>query len=310
MRFSFLMSISKVREFTNQSINSVLNQNYTSNYEIIIINDGIEVNSFQHYIETNFSNHKNFKFLKIYSNKENLGLTKSLNIGLNICSGDYIVRIDDDDVSNNNRLEELAFILNQNINMKIITSSYELIDKNNQVKKKIKLSKEKFFKKYKFKNILAHSSLCFDKIFIQKIGGYNEEFQTSQDYEIINRAIKFDKNAIFFLNKNLVQIRIHDNSISKLKSYSQRTNSIKICLASKFTKYYELIINSDFKNLEKVIDEINEKNMREYLNALIFCYLYDKSDSVKINSFAQFKFVIQIYFYNYQIFFKKILSKF
>ena len=140
------MSISKVREFTNQSINSVLNQNYTSNYEIIIINDGIEVNSFQHYIETNFSNHKNFKFLKIYSNKENLGLTKSLNIGLNICSGDYIVRIDDDDVSNNNRLEELAFILNQNINMKIITSSYELIDKNNQVKK-IKLSKEKFFKK-------------------------------------------------------------------------------------------------------------------------------------------------------------------
>ena len=48
------MSISKVREFTNQSINSVLNQNYTSNYEIIIINDGIEVNSFQHYIETNF----------------------------------------------------------------------------------------------------------------------------------------------------------------------------------------------------------------------------------------------------------------
>ena len=50
--------------------------------------------------------------------------------------------------------------------------------------------------------------------------------------------------------------------------------------------------------------------MREYLNALIFCYLYDKSDSVKINSFAQFKFVIQIYFYNYQIFFKKILSKF
>ena len=64
------------------------------------------------------------------------------------------MRIDDDDVSNNNRLEELAFILNQNINMKIITSSYELIDKNNQVKK-LNFQK-KSFKKYKFKNILAH----------------------------------------------------------------------------------------------------------------------------------------------------------
>ena len=98
MKFSFLMSISKIREFTNLSINSTLNQSYNRKYEIFIINDGLKISDFNYYIDKNFKKNKNYKFIKSYSNPKNLGLTKSLNIGLNFCSGNFIIRIDDDDI--------------------------------------------------------------------------------------------------------------------------------------------------------------------------------------------------------------------
>lgn len=310
MNFSFLMSISKIREFTNLSINSTLNQSYNGEYEIFIINDGIKISEFNYYLEKNFKNNKNYKFIKSYSNPKNLGLTKSLNIALNFCSGNFIIRIDDDDICKFNRLKELSNIIDQNNKIKIIASSYELIDKNNNIKKKVNISKVKFYKKYKYKNILAHSSLCFKKKYILEIGGYNEKFLTSQDFEIINRVKSFNKNNIYFFEKTLVQIRIHDKSISKLNSYYQRQNSIKICLASNFTKYYDLIVNSDFDKLNNIVEEINTRNISEYLDALSFCYLYDNSDKSHIKNLTVLKFVIKIYIYNYQLFLKRVFFKF
>ena len=310
MRFSFLMSISKIREFTNNSINSLLNQNYNQDYEILIISDGLKKKELSYYLEKNFKNNENYKFIETFSNNKNLGLTKSLNIGLKLCKGDFIIRIDDDDICTNDRLKELGSIIDNNNNIKVITSSYLLINKYDKFKKKIVISRKKFYEKYKYKNILAHSSLCFEKKYIQKIGGYNEKFLTSQDFEIINRIISYNKNNIFISDKVLVHIRIHDKSISKLKSISQRANSVKICLATKYFEYFDLIVNSDFELINKIIFKINKNNISEYFDALKYCYFYDKTERAKIKNYIQLKFIAQIYFNNYQLLIKKILFRF
>jgi glycosyltransferase involved in cell wall biosynthesis len=63
------------------------------NFEFIIINDA-STNNIEDTINEYFKKYDNIIYIK---NEKNLGLTKSLNIGIKNSHGEYIARIDDDD---------------------------------------------------------------------------------------------------------------------------------------------------------------------------------------------------------------------
>ncbi|WP_424031154.1 glycosyltransferase family 2 protein [Methanoregula sp.] len=44
--------------------------------------------------------------IRVIANEKNIGLTKSLNRGLSLAKGDYIARMDADDISDPQRLEK------------------------------------------------------------------------------------------------------------------------------------------------------------------------------------------------------------
>ena len=77
---SILMSVYNDEKFVSKSIQSVLNQSYKK-FEFIIINDNSSDMSFK-IIQKYTSKDKR---IKLYNNPKNMGLTKSLNIGLNYC---------------------------------------------------------------------------------------------------------------------------------------------------------------------------------------------------------------------------------
>lgn len=88
-------------DWIRQSIDSILNQTF-SNFEFIIVNDNpdsIEHKDLLH----DYANRDSR--IKLIENAENKGLTKSLNIGIAEASGQYIARMDADDISFPNRLQ-------------------------------------------------------------------------------------------------------------------------------------------------------------------------------------------------------------
>ena len=89
--FSILMSCYNDYGFTDIAINSVLNQTY-KNFEFIIINDGSN-----HETTSKLNEIKNKDSRVKLFNKDNTGLTKSLNFGINRCKYEWIARIDSDD---------------------------------------------------------------------------------------------------------------------------------------------------------------------------------------------------------------------
>ena len=93
------MSVFNAEEYLHESINSVLNQQY-ENLELIIINDG-STDCTKEIIQS-----YNDKRIKLFNNKINLGLTQSLNIGLNKCEGEYIGRLDSGDLMMEDRLKK------------------------------------------------------------------------------------------------------------------------------------------------------------------------------------------------------------
>ena len=130
MRFSFLISVSEIRSYLKDSILSILDQNYSDFFEIKIIDDGIENFHLDNYLKEELKFHNKFNYIDIIKNDKNIGLTNSLNKGIEYCKGDFIVRLDDDDISQTNRLLELSNIIDSNKDIKLIASSHFIINEN------------------------------------------------------------------------------------------------------------------------------------------------------------------------------------
>ena len=90
--------------FLKEAVDSIINQTF-KDFEFIIIDDG-STGSCREYLES-LSDPR----IRIIHNEKNLGITKSLNIGLREASGKYIARMDADDISIPLRLEkQFAFM--------------------------------------------------------------------------------------------------------------------------------------------------------------------------------------------------------
>lgn len=87
-----------------EAVDSILNQTF-SNFEFIIIDDGSTNNSSAYLMSLTDPR------IRIIRNDTNLGITKSLNIGFRAAKGQYIARMDSDDIAVNTRFEiQYAFM--------------------------------------------------------------------------------------------------------------------------------------------------------------------------------------------------------
>src|SRR5262245_60671731 len=92
------MAVHNGEKYLRQAINSMLGQTFTD-FEFIIVNDCSTDNTAQ------VINSYHDPRIRIITNEQNLGLTRSLNLALDAASGEYIARLDCDDVSLPERLE-------------------------------------------------------------------------------------------------------------------------------------------------------------------------------------------------------------
>ena len=96
---SIIMSVYNEERYIQESLDSVLSQTL-DNFELIIIDD-CSTDKTAEMIEGYHDSR-----IRLYRNKENQGLTKNLNNALRYCRGDYIARMDGDDICLPQRLEK------------------------------------------------------------------------------------------------------------------------------------------------------------------------------------------------------------
>ena len=96
---SVIMSVYNNEDTVKSAIESILNQSY-KNIELIITDDSSTDTSLS--IINNYLDKKNVKLIE---NRENIGLTKSLNAMIKVSAGKFIARQDADDISLDKRIE-------------------------------------------------------------------------------------------------------------------------------------------------------------------------------------------------------------
>ena len=220
---SVLMAVYNAERFLRETLASIGNQSF-QNYELIIINDGSSDGSLPILYDYSRKDHR----IRIYRNQLNLGLAASLNRGLSLCRASIIARADADDLYEPERLSKQLAFMNEKRRVGVVSSIAKQINHSGHVRKidTSPTSDSDIKEHLLFDNCIRHPGAVFRKDIVQSVGGYDEDFLTSQDYDLWARLR--DRTQFHNLADPLIQYRVHPGSISKDRACQQFKDSCTI----------------------------------------------------------------------------------
>ncbi|MBF0396019.1 MAG: glycosyltransferase [Desulfobacterales bacterium] len=256
------MSVYNGERFISYAINSILNQTF-KDFEFIIIDDASDDKTTE--ILRKYCDFR----IKVFRNDKRIGLTRSLNKGLKLAQGEYIARMDADDISLPYRFQKQKEILDKDQKIGLIGSWVMLIDENNQEIKVVKTLIFSHMIKWRliFQNIIVHSSVMFRREAVNIVGGYDESFFYAQDYDLWSKlSYSWDIAIIPIV---LVKWRKTIYQISALKNDSQIEMSHKISKRNIDYLKNSDIYNEDVDKIRSLYNHNSNEFDIKYLDMLI-----------------------------------------
>lgn len=200
-----------VEQYIDASLTSILEQTY-QNLDILLIDDGSSDRTY----DILKSYEKKDKRIRVFLNEKNLGLIRTLNFGIKNSLGDYIARMDADDISELNRIEVLYAEIKKDHELDAISASAVYINTNGTVKGKV-LAKGFNYGSLKFISFFStpviHPCILIKKTVLEE-NQYNTDFIHSEDYELFSRLI-FLGHKFKNLPEILYRLRINPESVSR-----------------------------------------------------------------------------------------------
>lgn len=127
-KISVIMGIYNCEKTLSEAVDSILNQTYT-NWELIMCDDGSVDNTYE--LAKSYRDKYSEKIILI-KNPQNLGLNQTLNNCLKVATGDYIARMDGDDLSVPERFEMEVEFLQSHPEYSIVSSPMIYFDENGE----------------------------------------------------------------------------------------------------------------------------------------------------------------------------------
>lgn len=252
---SVVMSVYNGEKYLSEAIESILNQTYT-NFEFIIVNDG--------------SSDKSIDIIKEYMTKdnrivlidrENKGLPYSLNEGISKAKGEYIARMDADDISLPERFKKQLEYMKEN-KLDVCGTFIEVFGtkrNNHTVKYSINHNDIKF--RLMFMSAFAHPTVLLKKEVFKKVK-YRVDYKVAQDYQlwvdIINVGYKVGN-----IPKVLLKYREHEAQASIEKAKRQQDTAHRIAL-----EYTKILGEKEFFIESKIIESKKNISLKEFKSLL------------------------------------------
>ncbi len=210
------MPVYNAEKYLGEAIESILDQTLR-NFEFLIINDGSTDNSL------NIINGFDDARIRLIDHPKNMGLVASLNEGLKIASGQFIARMDADDISNTNRLHIQVDLLLANPEIGLVGCHMDIIDEHkNVIGERIYQTSHDAIKVESFFCCpVPHPGVMLKKdSFIKNNLFYDPLSYHAEDYELWQRALSELKFAN--IDAKLLQYRITSNQVSNLFAVKQK----------------------------------------------------------------------------------------
>lgn len=296
-------------KWVKKALDSISNQNIDEALELVLVIDNPNyryINIIKHIVQSSFD--KNI----IIVNDVNKGLVESLNIAFSHATGNYIARMDCDDISFLGRFnEELTFLKNNNLDF--VASSIILISEEEHQLADLSFSGSlsgKYLNCVQGKqNQFWHPTWLMKRKVMKDLHGYRS-IPSVEDYDFVLRALS-NNFRLGLLGKATVKKRFNRLSISEMDNYRQ----------SVYTRWLLEKYNSGEQAELKNLPVINKKKELRFYEVKKMLATRKKMTTaskvlllVKMVSITEGRYILKsIFVQKYQIkglnFIKKVLTK-
>jgi glycosyltransferase involved in cell wall biosynthesis len=256
-KVSVILPVYNCEQYILESVQSVLNQSFFD-FELLIIDDCSTDNTLA--IINEFKDSR----IKLILKEKNTGYTDSLNYAISIAKGQYIARMDGDDICLPNRFEKQVAFLDENPKIILCGSAIQIIGTSTILRHptiyediKIKLC---------FGNSFYHPSVM-GRIEVFQANPYDKTYEPAEDYDLWTR-IAF-QGELANLEEVLLWYRVHENQVSTAKSEYQTT----VGYASQYRMFKPLNLNYDesiYKIMHKTFKLQEQYITLDFENSLLF----------------------------------------
>ncbi len=213
---SVVMSVNNGEAYLAEAIDSILRQIFTD-FEFIIVDDGSTDTS------ADIMRAQTDSRIRLITIDKNVGLAGALNLGINHARGQYIARMDCDDISQPSRLQQQVDYLNVHPQVCVLGSRMQVVDadKHPIFDFDVPLPHSLIVWNLFFGRTFAHPSVMIRRDVLMQVGGYDESISTAQDVDLWSRLIGQGRFAN--LPDQLLLYRSHQNATSIQKSQQQKS---------------------------------------------------------------------------------------
>ncbi len=243
-RVSVLMANYNGERFLKAAIESILSQSFT-NFEMIVVDDGSTDKS----VELLDACAKKDKRIRVFRFPKNRGFTRALNHGLGFCRGEYIARMDSDDLCHRDRLQKQVSYLDKHAEIHVLGCRYRAIDEEDlflsaasarRIRKPLVLTRGR--RRVAKGALLVHYPVLHPTIVCRRstllsVGGYREFLLIAEDDDLYARVVGMHGNVIDNLPAKLYYYRHYGSSTTRRFAHS--LSALLVCvigLSSEFRR--------------------------------------------------------------------------
>lgn len=264
--------------YMRESIDSALKQDY-KNIEVLVVNDGSNDNGITDRIARSYGN------LISYYKKENGGVASALNYGIEKMQGDYFSWLSHDDMYTEEKISKQINSLSKlEDKTTIINCGYEVVDENGKHMYDVD-GFSKYTKKQLetplfslFMGFVHGCSLLIHKSHFERVGVFNINLPTTQDYDLWYRMMRNQKME--YIEGLFVKSRCHGGQDSKklIREHMEECSDLWIRMIGQLaTEEMEQIWGSRLKFLLEIRNllkyERGYKRAEDYVEMLVLTEL-------------------------------------
>lgn len=254
-RVTVLMPVYNAAPFLPEAIRSILDQTFTD-FEFLIIDDGSSDESV-----AIIGAYKDSR-IRLVCNGANLGLVATLNLGLEIARGEYIARMDADDISLPERLERQVHFMDENPKVGVCGCWVKFFPEQHA---KVWKLPEYFddIRCWQFHTVgVAHPAVMLRrKFFCEYLLRYDPKYQHIEDFELWDRAMRHMQFAN--IPQVLLKYRISTDQICAVHAKEQQVAAAVLRL--KHVRELGVEPSEDEQLLHEMIMNGELPHEREYL---------------------------------------------
>ncbi len=190
------------------AIDSILAQTYRD-LEIIVVDDGSTDNTPQVA--------QQYGTAVQYVSQANQGVAASRNLGMAKARGDYIAFLDQDDVFLPHKLADQVALLEQDDNLGIVNSGWQITDQQGKVKAAVQPWQQ--IPDLTAANLIIWKpvflgAMLFRRSWLERVSGFDTSLEQTPDVDLVMRLAMLDCPAAW-LEQTTVQYRQHEANASK-----------------------------------------------------------------------------------------------